>query len=113
MAGRVWDTGRPLLIDEYDAWDGRSASFPKGVVRSLVGVPLRSSDDTIGVLGVARPASDARGFSSDDVEALTRFAQLASIALDAQPHSGWMRNSAPGFCARVRLMCSGSIPACT
>ena len=28
----------------------------------------------------------------------------------AQPHSGWIRNSASGCAARCRLMCSGSSP---
>ena len=30
MAGRVLRTGMPLLIDEYDTWDGRAAAFPRG-----------------------------------------------------------------------------------
>ena len=36
-----------------------------------------------------------------------------SITLVVQPHSGWMRNSAPGWAARVASMSAGRMPACT
>ena len=36
-----------------------------------------------------------------------------SIAWVEQPHSGWIRNSASGFSARVRAMSSGRMPAWT
>ena len=42
VAGRVWDTGEPLVVDDYDEWEGRSAAFPTGQIRALAGVPLRS-----------------------------------------------------------------------
>jgi signal transduction histidine kinase/DNA-binding response OmpR family regulator len=82
VAGRVWDTGEPLVIDRYDAWDGRSTGFPKGLIRALAGVPLWSGGRTVGVLGIAREAVSDRAFDEAEVELLERFAQLASIALD-------------------------------
>ena len=82
LAGRVWESGEPIVIEDYDAWDGRVASFPLGRVRSLVGVPIGSGDDLIGALGVARDRTDERAFTDSEVERLQRFAQLASIALD-------------------------------
>ena len=82
LAGRVWQSGTPLVIDDYDAWDGRLDTFPRGQIRALVGVPLVSGPDTLGTLGVARNASDERPFDASEVERLQRFAQLASIALD-------------------------------
>jgi signal transduction histidine kinase/ActR/RegA family two-component response regulator len=82
LAGRVWQSGKPVVIDDYDTWDGRVASFPMGRIRTLVGVPISSGPELIGALGVARDRADERPFTEDEVERLQRFAQLASIALD-------------------------------
>jgi signal transduction histidine kinase/DNA-binding response OmpR family regulator len=82
LAGRVWQSGAPLVIDDYDAWDGRTPTFPKGLIHALVSVPLMSGNDVVGALGMAREAAAERSFDADDVEQLTRFARLASIALD-------------------------------
>jgi diguanylate cyclase (GGDEF)-like protein len=81
VAGRVLSSGLPLLVDEYDAWDGRSASFPRGVLSSVVGVPLWSGDVVVGVLGLAN-AERSDPFTADDVAILTRFAEIASVALE-------------------------------
>ena len=70
------------MIDDYDAWDGRAETIPRGRIRALVGVPLPSGSEVIGALGVARDRSDERSFEPSEVERLQRFAQLASIALD-------------------------------
>jgi signal transduction histidine kinase/ActR/RegA family two-component response regulator len=82
LVGRVWQAGQPIVVDEYDAWEGRDPAFPRGRVRALVGVPLHSGQDVVGALGVARDASDGRSFAAAEVERLQRFAQIASIALD-------------------------------
>ncbi len=82
LAGRVWQSGAPLVVESYDSWEGRMDTFPRKRISALVGVPLLSGTDTIGTLGVARDASDERPFGASEVERLQRFAQLASIALD-------------------------------
>ena len=82
LAGRVWQSGAPLVVEDYDSWEGRQDTFPRDRVRALVGVPLLSGREALGTLGVARDASDERPFEASEVERLQRFAQLASIALD-------------------------------
>jgi signal transduction histidine kinase/HAMP domain-containing protein/ActR/RegA family two-component response regulator len=82
LAGRVWQSGEPLVVEDYDAWEGRMESFPRGRIRTLVGVPLLAGAGTIGTLGVARDAGEERPFDASEVERLQRFAQLAAIALD-------------------------------
>jgi signal transduction histidine kinase/DNA-binding response OmpR family regulator len=82
VGGRVWDTGDPLVIQDYDAWTGRSETFPTGSIGALVGVPLRSADRVVGVLEIARDRSTEESFDEAEVGRLQRFAQLASIALD-------------------------------
>jgi signal transduction histidine kinase/HAMP domain-containing protein/ActR/RegA family two-component response regulator len=82
LAGRVWATGEPLVIDDYDAWEGRAQTIPRGSIRALVAVPLATGAEVIGALGIARDHADGRSFDASGVQRLQRFAQLASIALD-------------------------------
>jgi signal transduction histidine kinase/CheY-like chemotaxis protein len=82
VAGRVWVSGEPIAVDDYDGWEGRDPTFAKGVVSAFAAVPLRSGTDVVGALGMARAATDERSFSETDVDLLERLAQLASIALD-------------------------------
>ena len=82
VSGVVWQTGEPLVINDYDAWDRRIGAFGKGKLHSVVGVPLRLGAETIGVLGVGHPAGTDRTFDSEEVEILAQLAQLAVIAIE-------------------------------
>jgi signal transduction histidine kinase/CheY-like chemotaxis protein/HAMP domain-containing protein len=82
LAGKVLQSGQPLMVNSYDTWEGRSPIVERGRVGALMGVPLRSGAQVVGALGVAHDATTDRTFDADQVELLTRFAQLASIALD-------------------------------
>ncbi len=82
LAGKVWQTGQPLVVDDYDAWPGRSPSFAYNLIRAVAGVPLKSGSRFVGVLGLVYDTAAGRTFSGDEVELLSRFAELASIALD-------------------------------
>jgi PAS domain S-box-containing protein len=81
MAGTVWETGRPFAIDDYDAWHGRAPDFPRGVFRAGAAVPLTSQGRVVGVLGLSH-AGPERTFTLEDLGVLSRFAELASLALD-------------------------------
>ncbi|MFW5748849.1 MAG: response regulator, partial [Chloroflexota bacterium] len=81
LAGRVWATGEPQIVDDYANWDGRLRDGQLDALGAAIGVPLIHSDITIGVLGVAHIQTDAP-LGVDDAEQLLRFAELASIALD-------------------------------
>jgi signal transduction histidine kinase len=82
IGGKVWQSGKPLVIDSYYSWPGRSPSFQQSEIGAVIGVPLMSDEQVVGVIGLALNASTRRTFQDEDVENLTRFAQLASIALD-------------------------------
>ncbi|MCI0397554.1 MAG: PAS domain S-box protein [Chloroflexi bacterium] len=82
VTGRVWQTGQPLVIYDYDNWPGRLASFEYGAIRAIVGVPLKSGEQVIGVLGLAYSPDSEGTFGHEEVELLSRFGQLVSIALD-------------------------------
>jgi signal transduction histidine kinase/PAS domain-containing protein len=82
LAGKIWQSGQPLVVADYDAWPDRSSHFGYQLIRAVMGVPLRSGTQVIGVIGIARGREAEQPFSDEEVELLNRFAQLASIALD-------------------------------
>jgi PAS domain S-box-containing protein len=82
LAGKVWQSGKPLVANDYDHWDGRSPHFDYGIIHAIMGVPLTSGAQVIGVIGLAYGVENPRTFGDEEVEILNRFAQLASVALD-------------------------------
>jgi signal transduction histidine kinase/CheY-like chemotaxis protein len=84
LGGFVWETGEPLVVDNYDDWPGRAKNLEKDLIRSIIGIPLKSGTQVVGVIGLAYDCQSggSRTFGDSEVELLSRFAQLASIALD-------------------------------
>ncbi|HET9680417.1 MAG TPA: EAL domain-containing protein, partial [Candidatus Limnocylindrales bacterium] len=80
IGGEVFRTGRPFAVDDYDAFVGRSTDYI-AVVGAGVGVPLTVGGQIVGVLGLAS-GTTSRTFRQPEIDALARFAQLASIALE-------------------------------
>ncbi|HJW22289.1 MAG TPA: EAL domain-containing protein [Candidatus Limnocylindrales bacterium] len=80
LGGRVFKTGQPLAVDDYDQLEGAQPEF-RGRAGAVVGVPLSVGTHIVGVLGLAS-GSTSRVFRQPEIEALARFAQLASIALE-------------------------------
>jgi signal transduction histidine kinase len=83
LGGSIWKSGKPLVIDDYDQWHGRASGLDRNLFKSIVGVPMRSGDQVIGVIGLAYDCQDCGdlSFTQHEIELLNRFAQLASIAL--------------------------------
>ena len=81
IGGRVWQTGQPLAVADYDTWEHRSQAMPVGLFGSTIGVPLTSAGQVIGVIGVSSGPGE-RSYGEREIAVLGRFAQLASIALD-------------------------------
>jgi diguanylate cyclase (GGDEF)-like protein len=81
LSGLVFREGRPIAVDDYDAWTDRASDMPIRVFGAVVGVPLTSGGRVVGVIGLAS-GSYERTFGTREIGALSRFAQLASIALD-------------------------------
>ncbi|MGH3037402.1 MAG: PAS domain S-box protein [Gaiellaceae bacterium] len=82
LAGRVWESGEPLTVDDYQTWEGRHRTFEGSPFHGVVGVPLRSRADVVGVLGVAFLEED-RTVTEPELALLSRFAHLASLALES------------------------------
>jgi two-component system cell cycle sensor histidine kinase/response regulator CckA len=81
MAGYVWAHGEPYCVEDYRAWPGRLADRRRDVLRSMAGVPLTSGSEVVGVIGLAYIDETSR-FDNERMELLSRFAELASLALD-------------------------------
>ena len=81
LAGQVWQTGQPIGVDDYTLWPQRADIFAHSDFHAIAAVPLKSGDQVIGVIGVGQLNAGVY-FSDTDLEILSRFAELASIALD-------------------------------
>jgi PAS domain S-box-containing protein len=81
LAGKVWMSGQPLNIPLYHTWTGRSPQYSDIEFHAVVGVPLTSQAHVVGVTGLAY-VEPGRIFSDEDIELLSHFAKLASIALE-------------------------------
>ena len=79
LAGRVWQTGQPVVIDDYQHWEGRITLLENSPVVAIVGAPMRWRDEFLGVLVVASNVSHS--FSASDAELLSMVATQAAIAI--------------------------------
>ncbi|MBV8257965.1 MAG: diguanylate cyclase [Actinobacteria bacterium] len=80
LSGRVLDSGRTVVVDDYRVWNDRRSSLAEAGVRATVGVPISDGTGLAGVLGLAY--TDDRRFDETQLGTLERFAQLASLALE-------------------------------
>jgi signal transduction histidine kinase len=81
IVGTVWETGKPLVVNDYRAWCAEQRADPRFTIRSAVAVPIRSKEHIVGVLCLAH-TDPKRFFSSDDIEMMMRFGELSSVAYD-------------------------------
>lgn len=79
--GIAWETGQLVKIDDYQMWSQRLSKQSSEPIHSLVSLPLKSGEQVMGVFGVAHTNPHQR-FDDAAIEILTRFAHLASVALD-------------------------------
>ncbi|MEO8379276.1 MAG: response regulator [Acidobacteriota bacterium] len=77
--GNVHDTHQPVVVDDVQTWAGRTIVAPG--IHAAAAVPILSGDEVLGVLGIAE-ANPTKRISPEQVELLTRLAQLGSIAID-------------------------------
>ncbi len=85
MAGQVARDRQPLIVDDYSAWEYRSARYEGVPYRATVEVPMLYGGDVIGVLGVSEVGATTRKFTETDVGLLTLFAgQAAGTVLNAR-----------------------------
>lgn len=81
IAGRIWSTGKLFNIDDYSHWEGRLPDSDRGVLKAMAGVPLKSGEEVVGVLGVAF-LDGGISLNDEQLELLVQFGELASLALE-------------------------------
>ena len=77
----VLSSGRPMVVDDYAEYAHRAPELAQTGFGAVCAVPLTSGGETVGLIGLAS-GDTGRPFSEREMEALSRFAQLASVALD-------------------------------
>lgn len=80
LAGKVWETGEPVIVDDYRRWKHRATFLGDRPYAAIVGVPVRWRSDFLGVLEIMAPAP--RTFSPADAELLSLFATQAGVAIE-------------------------------
>ncbi len=81
IGGKVWQTEKPLLVDDYHSWRGRLSDKALDELHSIVGIPLKTDRQILGVIGLAYVDTRKR-FNEEDITVLGRFAPLAIVALN-------------------------------
>ncbi|MFQ3631756.1 diguanylate cyclase [Roseiflexus sp.] len=81
VSGRVWQTGEPMMVEDYRSWEGRIERLEDTDFGAIIAVPLKLKGTIIGVLGIAYDAAEQNDVQSTFV-LLARFADLAAIAID-------------------------------
>ncbi len=82
IAGKVASSGIPLLVDDVEKDNRvRMPNRPRFKTKSLLSVPLKLRDKTIGVLNLS-DKEDRGAFNESDLNLLASFANLASLMIE-------------------------------
>ena len=81
LAGKVWQTGKTILIDDYRHWDGRVPDGLLDALGAVIIIPIKLRQQFMGVIGLGHFQSDKQ-FGPLEQEALERLADLAALGLD-------------------------------
>jgi len=82
LAGKVWEAGEPITIEDYAVWPGHLERFDDVGFHAASAVPLRFGTEIIGVLGLAYE-EPGRVFGFAEVALLRRLGHLAALALNS------------------------------
>ncbi|HWR06019.1 diguanylate cyclase domain-containing protein [Sporomusa sp.] len=79
VMGQVMITGETCIVNDYASWGFRKQGPEYKVLSAVMGMPLKASGDLVGIIGLAY--DEPKEFGQEEVAVLSRFADLASIAL--------------------------------
>ena len=82
LAGWVFRQGRPLFINDYPSWAGRSEKWTQLGLQAALAVPLQSGNRQVGVLSVGRFRARPEGFTEEDAVLLQMLADQLVVALE-------------------------------
>ncbi|MDF2569084.1 MAG: diguanylate cyclase domain protein [Sporomusa sp.] len=79
VMGQVVVSGETCIANEYATWRYRKQEPEYNVLFAVMGMPLRINGKLMGIIGLAY--DESKKFGYEEVTVLSRFADLASIAL--------------------------------
>src|SRR5574341_615237 len=103
VAGRVAQTRQPMIVDDYQSWEGRSAKYDGVPIRSVLQVPMLYGGELIGVLTVDEIGDSQRKFTQEDANLLSLFASHAASAIYSARLLGNARRRAEEFRALYEI----------
>jgi HD-GYP domain-containing protein (c-di-GMP phosphodiesterase class II) len=81
-AGTVAATGEPLIIDDYQTWEGRAKAFENSrTFSAVISMPMLWHSQVIGVIHVLHDTLQHK-FTEDDLTLLTSFANQAAVVVE-------------------------------
>ncbi|HKY52013.1 MAG TPA: GAF domain-containing protein, partial [Candidatus Limnocylindria bacterium] len=92
VVGRVYVTREPLIVDDYQTWEGRTAVGVEAGLHACLAVPLVRSARALGALGI-RSYDAAVRYSEDDARMLSLFADQVAAALTTVEAFGRQRQA--------------------
>ena len=81
IAGKVLQSGAPLVVDDYHHWEERSPNWEAEPITAVLSMPLKHGEQVIGILNFSEVAR-ARSFDEHDLWLATLFAGQAVIAIE-------------------------------
>ena len=79
--GRVAQTAEPLIIGDYQTWEGRAAQYASSTLHGGLTAPLMAGSRLVGAIGVA-DTNPERRFGPADLRLLNLFANQAAVAIE-------------------------------
>jgi diguanylate cyclase (GGDEF)-like protein/PAS domain S-box-containing protein len=80
VMGTVAQMHQPLIITDYNTWEGRSPRYAAVNAHTVLAVPMLAGEHLVGIISVGDKDLD-RVFTFDDMQLLHLFAQHATIAI--------------------------------
>jgi PAS domain S-box-containing protein len=80
MAGQVFRSGNPLIVNDYTHWKGHATVLVSAPPSAVMGVPLLLDGQVIGVLGLLAN-SHRRTFAAEDVQLAELLAAQVGVAI--------------------------------
>lgn len=84
VIGRVWASGEPILVEDYESWSGRGIDMQAAGARGLALTPVKAGDEVVGILAIAT-VDMTRTLDRSHLDVLAAVAHLVAIALRAHP----------------------------
>lgn len=81
IAGRVAQSGKAEVNNDYAHWTGKTAPFASMNVQCMLGVPLKTRQKVLGVIAIANYHRD-EPFTEEQIRLVRLFADQAAIAVE-------------------------------